>query len=319
MTLATQQKARSATHLFREYSEGTKRAVGEKLVFDVAGRDVYNITAPFLDAGDWIIAGRVEPRESEVSDVLFFEQQEKMWIPHRGTQPFRNLQDPFVTKIRDEIIFGGVEVWPNYNDRSQLDYRTVFYRGPHIHDLHLFSVGPQWMKDIRLVELKNGLIGIFTRPNGPFFGGNAQIGFTTINRLNELTPEVIINAGVVPNLFVAGEWGGVNEPHVLRNGLVGVVGHISYLSEEKNLHYYAMSFVFDPDTHNTSPLHVIASKQNFPHACTWKRKDLDDVIFSGGLVRKPDGSAELYVGVSDSEAHKVQIPDPFADYEKENC
>lgn len=44
----------------------------EKLVFSgVGGRDVYNITAPFLHDGEEVILGRVEERDSEFSQVFF--------------------------------------------------------------------------------------------------------------------------------------------------------------------------------------------------------------------------------------------------------
>jgi hypothetical protein len=56
----------------------------------------------------------------------------------------------------------------------------------------MFAVGPQWMKDIRLVELADRRIGVFTRPKGEYFGGQAEIGFTIIDNLDDLTPEVIV-------------------------------------------------------------------------------------------------------------------------------
>ncbi|EHL2570675.1 DUF1861 family protein, partial [Listeria monocytogenes] len=42
-----------------------------------------------------------------------------------------------------------------------------------------------------------------------------------------------------------------------------------------------------------------------------KRPDLADVVFSGGLIRNPDGTATLYAGIGDSDAQKLAIPDPF--------
>jgi hypothetical protein len=34
------------------------------------------------------------------------------------------------------------------------------------------------------------------------------------------------------------------------------------------------------------------------------------------LVRKEGGMAVLYVGASDAEGHKIEIPDPFLEYEQ---
>ena len=44
--------------------------------------------------------------------------------------------------------------------------------------------------------------------------------------------------------------------------------------------------------------------------------DLVDVVFSGGLIRKSVGSADLYAGISDAEAQKITIMDPFLSYEQ---
>ena len=41
-----------------------------------------------------------------------------------------------------------------------------------------------------------------------------------------------------------------------------------------------------------------------------------DVVFSGGLRRLPNGQAEFYAGVSDAEAHKIVVEDPFVKFEE---
>jgi hypothetical protein len=110
------------------------------------------------------------------------------------------------------------------------------------------------------------------------------------------------------------EWGGANELHLLSNGLIGVLGHVAYFDEKMNRHYYAMAFSFNVETSETSPVKLIASRKNF-NTGEYKRKDIIDVIFSGGINRLQDGMAELFVGVSDAEAHKILIQDPFLEYE----
>lgn len=47
-----------------------------------------------------------------------------------------------------------------------------------------------------------------------------------------------------------------------------------------------------------------------------KRLDLEDVLFSGGIIRNEDGTSDLYTGVSDCEVHLVKIKDPFKKYEE---
>ena len=61
--------------------------------------------------GKIYLAGRVESwKDALDSQVLFFEENKRgLWLPIENSPSF-NLEDPFFTKIEDEIIFGGVEV-----------------------------------------------------------------------------------------------------------------------------------------------------------------------------------------------------------------
>lgn len=310
------QRARSARDLFTEFTARRFEQGGERINFaDTEGKDVYNISAPFMDEGDTVIAGRVEARDSEDSEVVFFVQRDGVWFPRTGTRRFSSLQDPFIATIQGELVFGGVEIWRRGADPYKLDFRTLFYRGKNIRDLRLCAVGPQGMKDIRLVELSDGRIGVFTRPKGKGFGGRAEIGFAVIERLDDLTPSVIVQAEKIPHRFLPGEWGGVNELHVLRDGRIGILGHIAYFTEDRLRHYYAMSFVWNPTTKHATSIRIIAASSSFIDVQNYKRPDLQDVIFPGGLVRLGDGRAELYAGINDCEAHKLLIPDPFLDHE----
>ncbi len=61
--------------LLEEFRRAPQPLRVEKLVFaGVGGRDVYNISAPFEDDGEWVIAGRVEARDSEQSEVYVFRR-----------------------------------------------------------------------------------------------------------------------------------------------------------------------------------------------------------------------------------------------------
>jgi hypothetical protein len=307
-------EARAMEELVEEYRSRRLQVESNRICFDgVSGRDVYNITAPFEDQGERVIAGRVESRDTEYSDVFFFVCRDGVWVPRPNTRVFRHLQDPFVSRAHGQLVFGGVEVWPNPGNSQWIDYRTVFYRGTCIDDLRLFAVGPQYMKDIRLVELRDGRIAVFVRPQGGMYG-RGRIGFTIIDQLDDLTPWEITRADLIPDQFIDEEWGGPNELHVLSNGLIGVLGHIARSDAEGNKHYCSAAFAYDSITREASPLKVIATRDDFAAGDT-KRPDLRDVIFSGGLIRRNDGTAELYAGVSDAEAHVAVIPDPFAQYE----
>ncbi len=286
----------------------------EKLRFTGIGTDdVYNITAPFLDGRSLVIGGRVEPRSSEVSRVVFFAEEDGWWspLPH---VPEPRLQDPFVTRIRGELVMGGVETFPHPQRPGALGWRTRFYRGRSLEDLEPFAVGPDGMKDIRLVELPNGDIGVFARPQGTI-GGRGTIGFTKINSLDNLCPEAINSAQLLEQ-FVPEEWGGANEVHPLANGLLGVLGHIACFDEGGNRHYYPMTFAFDPNSEKlASGMKIILTRSQLPPGPA-KRPDLVDVIFSGGIVRHCDGHTTFYGGISDAEAYRVTICDPFLEYEQ---
>ncbi len=309
-----QSKTQTCKHLLSQFSLG--QSMGKKLVFEGVGEsDVYNITAPFDNLGEQVIAGRVECRDSEESEIVFFHYDaiQDAWITKKDV-PRLQLQDPFVTRIAGELILGGVEIFPHPEKQGMLSYRTVFYRGETIKDLKRFAIGPEGMKDIRLIELDKGKIGVCTRPQGEI-GGRGQIGFLIIDSLEELTIDTIQSAHLFTEQFTTEEWGGANQLHLLKNDLIGVLGHIARFDEEGNRHYYSMTFAINPKTMQISPCKLIAIRANFPSGDA-KRPDLVDVIFSGGLRRNQNKTAQLYVGASDAEAHTIQIEDPFLEYEQ---
>ena len=316
MTVLNKDNVKTCEQLLKEFSSKEKPVSPEKIIFTGIGdRDVYNITAPFEDEGEPVIAGRVESRDSEHSSVYFFVNRDGEWIPREGA-PVLELQDPFFTKISGELVLGGVQIFPHPINEGQLGWRTVLYRGSSISDLQEFSNGPDGMKDLRLVELADGSIGVLTRPQGEK-GGRGKIGWTRIPSLNELTIDVINEAPLLEGQFTDEEWGGANEPHLLANGLVGVLGHVASFDEAGDRHYYPMVFALDPQTGGISDMELIATRSDFLPGAS-KRPDLADVVFSGGIVRNPDGTADLYAGISDAEAQKITIKDPFLQYEQTN-
>jgi hypothetical protein len=279
----------------------------------IGNNDVYNITAPFEEGGLNLIGGRVESRDSEQSQVIFFTELNGQWVPHAAA-PVLTLQDPFYTRIGGELILGGVEIFPHPIIENSLSYRTVFYKGRCITELKRFFTGPGGMKDLRLVELEDGSIGIFTRPQG-IIGGRGKIGFTCIASLDNLSIEVIENTPILSEQFTDTEWGGVNEAHLLSNGLIGILGHIACFDEQGDRHYYPMVFSLNPITGEYSEIELIACRSCFLPGPA-KRTDLVDVVFSGGLIRNNDQTADLYTGISDAEAHRITILDPFIKFEK---
>ena len=164
--------------LFFEFQRGngnSKNSTGKLYFENVDDRDVYNVIPPFTSANKIIVAGRVEPRDHQYSNVVFFEETDNVWSPVADAPSYK-LQDPFVTFIQDELIFGGVRV---REVEGELEGTTVFYRGQHIFNLKKFFCGPAGMKDIRLCDLENGKIAVFTRPRGKI-GGLGTIGSTRL-------------------------------------------------------------------------------------------------------------------------------------------
>ncbi|MFY0762360.1 DUF1861 family protein [Metabacillus dongyingensis] len=314
MNLLSKGNAQTCEQLLEEFTSKAQPTNPEKIVFSGIGvNDVYNISAPFEDEGELVIAGRVESRDSEHSNVYFFVMRNGEWVP-RENAPVLEMQDPFFTKIAGELVLGGVQIFPHPTLEGKLGWRTVFYKGRSIASLKEFTKGPDGMKDLRLVELEDGSIGVLTRPQGEK-GGRGKIGWTRISSLSELTIEVIDEAPLLEDQFIDEQWGGGNEAHLLANGLIGVLGHIASFDEEENRHYYPMVFVLDPETGAFSDMELIAIRNQFLPGPS-KRPDLADVVFSGGLVRKSDGTADLYAGISDAEAQKITITDPFLPYEQ---
>ncbi|PHZ85096.1 hypothetical protein CRD36_08625 [Paremcibacter congregatus] len=306
----SEKETKRVKELVSEFRQDQKKNVFKtaKLKFSgVDGHDVYNITAPFRSANRTVIAGRVEPRDHEYSNVVFFEETDGTWAPIAGA-PVYNLQDPFITYIRNELVFGGVQI---KDVEKGLEWRTVLFRGPDIFNLVECFIGPAGMKDIRLCDLQNGKIAVFTRPQGEI-GGRGKIGYVDIDNLEGLTIAVIESATLLHGMFHPMDWGGVNEAHLLTNGEIGVLAHAAcyendHLMQER--HYYAKSFIFNPVLKEFRDYKIIASRDQF-EAGPAKRADLANVIFSSGLIRI-DGKATLYAGVSDAESHWIEIDDPF--------
>ena len=189
-------------------------------------------------------------------------------------------------------MFGGVK-----KDWEKGVYWTEFYVGDDIHTLEYLARGPENMKDIRLVQLPDGRIGVFTRPQGEV-GGLGKIGFTIVEELSRLNADVIGQAGLIEDQFGEKRWGGVNQALLLANGRIGVLGHVAEFEVDGTKRYSAMTFVFDPDLRKSTPMQVIAVREDFPMTAA-KRPDLKHVVLPAGIVLNGDQTAQLFVGLSD--------------------
>lgn len=254
--------------------------------------------------------GRVEHRDTECAEIVPFVNANAMlhWEVAPYYSPFPEMQDPCVTVIDGQMVLGGVRFPVRLSDGTT-GWRMEFFRGDSSGNLRHFFTGPEKMKDIRIRQMADGRIAVFTRPQGQI-GGRGKIGFCIVDSLEALIQEDLERAPLFEHLFLDSEWGGANEIHLLDGGLLGVLGHIACFDPEGNRHYYPMVFRVDPVTGKAGPLRIIAERSDFP-PCPAKRSDLQDVIFSGGLIRQGNRRATLYAGLSDAVAARLELEDPF--------
>ncbi len=280
------------------------------------GFDVYNCSLPFSGAdGRRYIYGRVErPDEWANSAVWLFAETGKDTFERVSDSVTYQLEDPFLQRINGELVMGGTHV---RKTRGEIDtYYGYFFRGDETR-MTYFTTGPDGMKDIRLLQLQDGSIGVFSRPNYGSFadGARSQIGFTVINSLDELDADVIGSAPYLKGLLGSGEWGGVNQAYRLESGKIGVIGHMSYddlTPDGQPLSVYVnTAFLLDPAAGTVSEPRVIGTKSCYPKR-TPKVPRLADCVFTSGILPREDGLVDLYSGVGDSAEGRITIDNPFA-------
>ncbi|MDD3336803.1 MAG: DUF1861 family protein [Eubacteriales bacterium] len=287
----------------------------------VDGFDVYNCSIPFQWEGKEYLYGRVEKRDEWArSWVRLFERIGPDEYSLTQTDPMiYQLEDPYIQILGKEMVMGGTHVRKTNNETVDTFY-GYFFRGTQLDDMHYFTTGPDYMKDIRLCPMPDGSIGVFSRPRNAEveakYGSGAVVGFTTIKELGQLTAQVIADAPAIGALFGRGEWGGCNQCYPLKDGKIGVIGHKCYSEPSENgvtlAVYLNVAFVFDPATHTATEPRVIATRQSYP-AFPAKKPELIDCAFTSGIVRRTDGKVDLYSGIGDSAEGRVVIDDPFAD------
>jgi hypothetical protein len=274
-------------------------------------RDVYNITAPFELDGLTLIAGREETREAPLkSRIGFYAENGGTW--HKVSQlehPKLELEDPFITFIDGRPILGAVQVdWR----AEPLKFKTVFYGVDSLDDIYPIAEGPNRMKDIRLKQLDGDQILVLTRPDRSTAERiDRQIGWFKISDLGELTPERIEqDAIILEGMFAPGVWGGPNELHNIDDEWVGALSHQASRDDFGNLRYIATTFELNHLSGDFTPMEELLCRSDLPQGPS-KTQQLQNVLFSGGLVRHGDGWATWYGGCSDATSGFRVIEDPF--------
>jgi len=281
------------------------------LRFDKVGRrDVYNPAVLNIE-GELLLAGRVESRVNAVdSTIVFFrEDADGVFVPVSGAPVFP-LEDPSLTRIGNKIILGGTEVDWDRDDVSQsISYRMQFFIGETLETLIPFMTGPEGMKDIRLLELPDGRIAVFTRPKGGEYG-SGKIGITILKTLDEFSAPTLQHSHILDGVAPSGMWCGTNAAYLLEDGRIGVLAHRAY-RDESGFHYEAGTFKVDPDSLDYTPFRTIVTRDDFPPTEA-KREELIDVVFPGGLVKRDLQRWTLYAGLSDTNTGRLDLNDPFS-------
>lgn len=298
-----------------------------KLTFTgVEGWTVYNCSIPFQWNGREYIYGRVERRDQWAnSHVRLFEKTGRDQYAVVRDHMTYQLEDPYIADIQGELTMGGTHVRKKGGEIDTV--YGYFFRGTDIENMMYFTSGPKGMKDIRLVDLEDGRIGVFSRPRSKEieekFGSASMIGFAVISSLDELTDEVVSNATPIEGIFGQGEWGGCNQAYLLENGKIGIIGHQSYSEVvDDNMAivgakptelavYVNISFEFDPKDFTVSNSKIIGTRRCYP-AGEPKLPQLMDCTFTSGIVARNDGRADLYGGLGDTEEGRITIDYPFS-------
>jgi len=284
--------------------------------YGVDGFDIYNCSIPFIHEGKEYIFGRMEKRADWArSWVRLFEKSGTDTYTLVKDSMIYQLEDPYVSMIHGDLVLGGTHV--RYS-AGQIDtYFGYFYKGTQLNDLTYFTTGPDCMKDIRLVEMPQG-IGVFSRPRSEAikkkYGSESIVGFTVIPNLMSLTAEAVETAPIVEGLFQYEEWGGCNQCYLLSSGMIGVIAHKSFVSEDRHgetLYVYVnTSFVMDPNGNRLLDEKILATRGCYPDYPA-KRPGLTDCAFTSGLVMREDGKADLYSGLGDTCQGRTVIDYPF--------
>jgi len=329
ITVGKTEVVHNITAPFNKSSADTTEVVAGSLIFT-------NPTKPIeMEGGKEHAAVRIElPKAAEEDSMTAIFERESPesddWRIDEELPTFSNFQDPFhCGAIEGDQVFGGVQT---SRKDGKLTWRTVFYRYKESMSELIdsngeladpFCYGPMGMKDIRLKEISEGRIAVFTRPQGEF-GGRGKIGYFEISTLSELEPALQKHiedknpSTLIEGLFCDEDWGGTNELHPLSDGRIGVIGHIACTKEDSHnpdhgiKDYYAIAFIFDPETKDFSDLKIIATAEDFPEI-EGKKGDIGSVIFSGGIKRLGNGRAIFYGGVKDIKSGYLSIEDPFGD------
>jgi len=325
MTLQEQRRAFEANRKKKVYESALLTFKG------VEGWDVYNTSTPFFAKGKRYLFGRVEKRKEWARSWcgLFTETRKDVWTLVVDAMKLP-VEDPTVASINGDIVLEGTHVRRAVDRKIDHDplcggidtYYGYFYKGKDPKNLYYFTTGPDLMKDIRLVQMKDKRIGVFSRPRSEAIfkatGRQSQIGFTVIDSLDQLTAKTIASAPYIRDMFAEGEWGGCNQALLLKDGMIGVISHQCYneVNKAKGVTYQIYmnaSFVFDVAKHCAQEFKIIGTRACYPKGPV-KVPHTTHCAFTSGIAPRKDGRVDLYSGLSDAAEGRITIDNPFANH-----
>lgn len=288
----------------------------------------YNPTAPFLFNGCQYILVRVEPRNAPYSMVALFREhnggKSLKWELTEEMPIYKHCEDPFYIGEIDGVYYFGMAEIKKENPDGSIPVHSVIYRfrdnsKDFIKDFRAaekFLNGPNDLKGIRFCKLVEGKYALLRRPRGGGLG-NGRIALTLFTSMNNLTEGIkrpVCFDEIIDYLFSDHEWGGTNQLIVLKNGLLGILGHIARVDKDGKKDYAAAAIIIDPGTKKALHIEVIATTYSFS-GITPKNIEMDEILYSGGIIRRENGMATLYAGLGDTVAGFIEIPDPFLEWE----
>ena len=268
----------------------------------VGGSKIIAVRVESLDS-HWLNPKLYDPRVR-----FFYEQDDNILEPIPDTPVFYQAEDPWATWFKDkqgnpQLLFGVVVV--DYSG-SEPVITTRLHLAPSVQALVVDKplIEIRGMKDVRVVQLPNGQIAVFSRPTtGVAFPG--RIGFTIVENLLDIN-QALATAPLLKFELDKKTKIGANEAYLV-NDRIHVFGHMATI-DARGLHYAAYEFSLDPKhpCDEVIALNKVADRADFPaNTQASKGHQFDDVVFPGG-TGGPEYT-ELYVGVEDARIGKIEL------------
>lgn len=215
-----------------------------------------------------------------------------------------NVNYPHLAMIHNQYVLEGVLRIDENNKQSCL------YVGPNLKSLELKVVFPPFIKSVRVFEYSNKIHAFYTVSGQNY--GTGKIAHAAYNSFDEMKQSSFNNIQVFSNHFISGESGGINDIHILQNGLIGIVGHITYTDSYDTEHSYPCAFAFNIDNNKSTKLKIILEKSSLNLSST--KKYFTDKIHTSGLIRRANNRASLYIE-TDQKIYSIIFDDPFVEFE----